>query len=270
MSTVHYRPDYAKFLFDLPRGVFTQYYHRINALSHERKYHGDWLNSHKVTALYNQQVDRETTVLEIWGEWAGIVRLLPYDQWATALRRFDVRAIIWDADKEAVLAVGQLMQRNEVRYNVEVFNSKPASKRLGRDRGGVGFRLGSRKSDMCVVCYKRGAEPVALEVRMQGQILRNALRGSVGHAAEKHLTIDSWALLIEHAEVWGQKRLQGALERCGIGTYWPVFRKEEAEAISPLQQSFVAPIEPTKQDLEEYAEYIRGLEEAASRDEEWF
>lgn len=241
MSTITYRPDYVKMLFNLPRGLFSTYYQRITALSHERKFHGDWLSSHKVTALPSQDADAELTVVEIWGEWAGLARDFPA-AWGHYLRRYDCRAIVWDADREAVLTVGQRLQRSDVGLNVEVFNSRPASKRLGRDRGGVGFRVGSRKSDLCVVCYKRGHEPVAQEVRLQGHILRNAVDLAEGSSADKSQTVSFWQSLTERAAFIGQRRLARVLERSGIGTYWPTFRKESRDEWDQLQTSFAAPL----------------------------
>lgn len=242
MSTVIYRPDYAKFVMDLPRGLFSTYYQRFCELSHECKFSGDFLRSHKVTALYNQNIDRETTILEVWGEWAGIVRLLP-STWGAYLKRFDARAIVWDADKEAVLAVGQRFQRSSVGYNVEVFNSKPASKRLGRDRGGVGFRLGSRKSDLCIVVYKRATEPVAQEVRLSGQILRTAVGFSLGAIDGTADTRSFWSQLLDRAAFWGQRRLSRCLDRAGIGVYWPTFVHDRKDEWDSLQTSF-APVVP--------------------------
>lgn len=240
MSTVTYRPDYAKFLLHLPAGLFHQYYAALNRESHEVKYHGDWLNSHKVVALPCQRDDYENTVIEIWGEWAGIVSRLDFPVWGSSLRRLDVRAIVWDADEDAVLAVGQRLQRSDVGYNVEVFSSKPASKRMGRDRGGKGFRVGSRKSDVCSVVYKRSGDPVAIEFRFQGQVLRNMVEWVLYHYSGAEGTVDLWRHLVERGEAAGQKRLQTVLERAGIGTYWPTYAKADRDDYDQLQTSFAA------------------------------
>ena len=240
MATAQFRPDYAKFLFNLPRGLFATYYQRINAASHEVKFHGDWLKSHKVTALPCQNPDYENTVLESWGEWSGVVRSMPFQLWASALRRFDVRAVVWDADGDAVLATGQRLQRADVGYNVEVFNSKPASKRMGRDRGGKGFRIGSRKSDQCCVVYKRSGEPVAMEHRVQGQVLRNCATHVITRMAQQGETIDLWQWFIDECVAKGQRRLEVCLDRAGIGSYWPVYKKEGRDDYDQLQTSFVA------------------------------
>lgn len=262
MSTAQFRPDYAKFLFNLPRGLFASYYTRLNEASHERKFHGDWLKSHKVTALPCQNPDYENTIIEIWGEWSGLVTDLPFSVWGPSLRRFDVRAIVWDADEDAVLAVGQRLQRSDIGYNVEVFNSKPASKRMGRDRGGKGYRIGSRKSDVCSVVYKRTGEPVAMEFRFQGQALRamveNTLHTWQGHEAVR----DLWRMMVERCESAGQRRLQRCLERAGIGTYWPTYAKEDRDDYDQLQTSFAATLGDGRSEADEYEWYMLNYGEA--------
>lgn len=240
MSTVTFRPDYAKFTMELPRGLFSQYYRRLNELSHEKKFHGEWLKSHKVTALRSMSPEMETTVIEIWGEWAGLVRSLPFPEWGRFLRRFDVRAIVWDADKEAVLAVGQRLQRGNCGYNVEVFNSKPASKRMGRDRGGVGFRVGSRKSDLCMVIYKRSNEPVAIEYRYQAHALRSSVDWVMHYIQADGKLFDPWSYLIERCASGGQIRLARVLDKVGIGSYWPTYATSKKDDYDQLQTSFVA------------------------------
>lgn len=240
MSTVAYRFDYAKFVCTVPRGLWHSYYRAMNEESHKLKLHGEWLRSHKVTAWPSQSPDYETTCIEIWGEWTAIVERLPFDVWAPWLKRLDVRAALWDVSGEAILHTGQTIQRASCGYNVEVFNSKPASKRLGRDRGGQGFRIGSRKSDICAVIYKRTGEPSAVEFRFQGQALRNLLTPNLELAASFGEVCSAWYALRDDARVKGERRLQVAYNAAGIGDYYPTFARVDVEGYSPLQQSFAA------------------------------
>lgn len=251
MSTIAYRPDYAKFTLDLPRGLFHQYYEALNRASHETKFHGDWLKSHNVQALPSMHPDRETTVIEIWGEWAGIVRSMPFSEWSKHLKRFDVRAIVWDTDGDAVLALGQRLQRGDIGYNVEAFNSKPASKRKGRDRGGKGFRIGSRKSDCCLVVYKRSGEPVAQEYRFQGQVLRTMVSMTIRSTKGYEDTIDPWQMMIDRCQSAGDTRFAKCLERVGIGSYWPVHAGELDGGYEELQAGFAAVVEETRDERDE-------------------
>jgi len=256
MSTIAFRPDYAKFLLHTPNGTWHQYYEALNRASHETKFHGDWLKSHKVVALPSQNPDYELTAIEIWGEWAGLVRSMPFSVWGKSLKRLDIRAIVWDADGDAVLAVGQRLQRADVGYNVETFHSKPASKRHGRDRGGQGFRVGSRKSDVCTVVYKRSGDPVAIEYRFQGQVLRNMVEWVQYHLSTDEVLFDAWENLIDRGTSAGQRRLALVLERAGIGTYWPVYAKESRDDYDQLQTSFAAELAETRDEQAEREWYL--------------
>lgn len=265
MSTIAFRPDYAKFLIHAPAGTFHQYYEALNRASHETKFHGDWLKSHKVQALPCQNEGYDLTSIEIWGEWAGIVRSMPFSEWGRHLKRFDVRAIVWDADGDAVLAVGQRLQRADVGYNVETFNSKPASKRHGRDRGGQGFRVGSRKSDVCTVVYKRSGEPVAQEFRFQSQVLRNMVEMTLRTAKGSERDFDYWAMMVERCATAGGKRLATVLERGGIGTYWPTYAKEGRDNYEQFQASFAGELTETRSEADErewYEAHYRDLDSA--------
>jgi hypothetical protein len=166
------------------------------------------------------------------------------------LKRVDVRAILWDADEEAVLALGQSIQRNETAYNVEVFNSRPASKREGRDRGGKGFRVGSRKSDLCIVVYKRTGEPTAIEYRFQGQMLREVLKQLKEQADVARSWEGASLLLQQKLQVIGTHRFSNVMERAGHGTYWPMKREGDEDLFDALQRSFAFPIDPSDHDAE--------------------
>lgn len=239
--TVIYRPDYAKWLFVLPRGLFHQYYEAFCRESHQVKFSGEFLRNHRVTALPSQNLDYENTVLEVWGEWAGLCERMTGDEWLTSLRRLDIRGTVWDASTDAVLYTGQLIQRADVGYNVEVFNSKPASKRQGRDRGGKGFRIGSRKSDVCVVCYRRTGEPVALEFRVQGTVLRKLYTQVITEMPTPVKWHSRWAYLKQLTQDIGEQRFNRILDRAGIGVYWPTISSDMGERPQQLQRAFYPP-----------------------------
>lgn len=259
MDYVLYRPDYAKFLWHIDNDLFQQYYEHFCKTSHECKFHGDFLKSHHVSVLPGKDHQTGRYIIEVWGEWAGIVNYLPV-RWMLALKRFDIRGVLWDTSAEQIQSVGQALQLGDCPYNVETFNSKPASKRLGRDRGGVGFRIGSRKSDCCLVTYQRSNEKPATEFRLQGPTLRKTVQPIVAQEKAFQGTVDGWKALMGAVEVIGNTRLRTSLERVGIGTYWPVEldrRGHHTSSESRFQTTFI----PSEADLTEFQAWAESIDQ---------
>lgn len=243
MSTVSYRPDYAKFVFTVPAGTWHQYSERFHEASHQRKYNTEWLKSHKMSPWYgNAALGTETWSVDIWGEWAGLVEALPV-AFFPYLRRFDVRAVIWDCDEATIVAVGQHLQRTVTSHNVNVYSTKPATKRMGRDRGGKGFAIGSHKSDLRVSVYKRTGEPCAQEFQCSGTMLKNSTEliweGFQGH--EK--IIDPWKALVRRIQSQGESRMAKVFGSADLASYWPILQREELPNLPPIQAAFLAPLE---------------------------
>ncbi len=251
MSTVTFRYDYAKFLIECSPDTWIHWYGELNRESHEMKAHGEWLKSHKVNRLwYNAAQDKETWSIDIWGEWAAIVERLPL-QWIAFLKRADVRAIVWDATKDTILDLGQHLQRNITSHNVHVYNTKAATKRLGRDRGGVGFAIGSHKSDLRITCYKRTSEPVAQEFQCSGAMLKR-LKDEC-FEQEKYYTgvYSMWDGLRVKIENEGNKRLMRVLESAAVGTYWPIIGSSNIPQLPPIQGSILAELSDMADDDDE-------------------
>lgn len=258
MVSVIYRPDYAKFIFHVENDLFHTFYNQFCEKSHECKFHGDFLKNHHVSVFPGKDVQTGRYILEVWGEWAGIVNYLPV-RWMLYLTRFDIRGVLWDTSQEQIQSVGQALQLGDCPYNVETFNSKPASKRFGRDRGGVGFRVGSRKSDICLVVYQRGQEKPAMEFRFQGPTLRKMYNPVVAQEKAYQGTVSGWKTLMGACEAAGNARLMGALERVGIGSYWPVEldrRGHHTASESRFQTTFL----PSEADLAEFQQWAESID----------
>jgi len=250
MSTVTFRYDYAKFMITCEPEVWNHLHRVLHETSHQMQFHGEWLKSHKVNRLYVQQGGTaETWTIDIWGEWSGIIEQLP-PNWARWLKRVDVRAIVWDASEETILDVGQHMQRNVTSHNIHVFNSRKASKRLGRDRGGVGFAIGSHKSDLRITCYKRTGEPVAQEFQCSGAMLKRLAEECYEQDQFFTGAYSLWAALKGKVEKQGNTRLQRVLESSGIGTYWPVIGAFGVPALPPTQAAFIAELGSIVDDMD--------------------
>lgn len=239
MPTVDYRWDYLKVIVTHPAGSFNSYYHAMKeAAKGLVKDELAWDRSHKVTPFHSMEPLWERTCVEVWGEAAGLISRLPWHPWHEFVKRLDVRATLWEVEQDAVMFTGQRLQRNVSSLNVEVFSSKNASKRQGRDRGGKGFRLGSRKSDICVVVYKRNQEPAAQEFRFQGQSLASATNHVAEMFSGKELVLDLWLALQNDLVRRGTARLERGLTEAGIGVYWPLFDHASREDHEGLQRSF--------------------------------
>lgn len=240
MGTAIYRPDYAKFLIECHPQDWAGWYGNLNRTSHEVQFHGEWLKSHKVNRLwYNAAADKETWSIDIWGEWAGIVSYLE-PHWFPLLKRFDVRAIVWDADETAVTSLGMHLYGAVTSLNIHVFNTRPAVKRMGRDRGGVGFAIGSHKSDLRISCYKRTREPVAMEFQMSGAYLKRMMARVIEQTSGAVEVSDLFFHLKNRVVAEGENRLERVLDAAGIGGYWPVIGPVPVPALPPTQAAFVA------------------------------
>jgi len=239
MSTVTFRPDYAKFLIECDPDLWHHYYSELNRESHEMKFKGEWLKSHKVNRLwFNRESGYETWSIEIWGEWTGLVDRLPQN-WLLFLKRYDVRAIIWDATKDTILDLGQHLQRNISSHNINVYSTRPATKRLGRDRGGVGFAIGSHKSDLRVTCYKRTSEPVAQEFQCSGAMLSRLVTQVWNDLHTTGGQVNLFKALEREITKQGKRRLERVLEAAGVGTYWPIVGASDLPELPPIQAGFI-------------------------------
>lgn len=268
MPTITYRWDYLKVIIVHPAGSFQSYYQAMRDASRGLiKTDVDWDKVHKVTPFHSMEPLWERTCVEVWGEAAGLIERLPWHPWHEFVKRLDVRAVLWEVEQDAVLYTGQRLQRNVSSLNVEVFSSKNASKRQGRDRGGKGFRVGSRKSDVCVVVYKRNQEPAAQEFRFQGQALLNAVNHVADMFSGKEEVLDLWLALQNDLQRRGELRLERALNEAGIGIYWPLFDHKTGDDYGGLQRSFAtfaATIDADEHDQSHWADEERphlGLDE---------
>lgn len=252
MATITWRWDYAKFLVVCPSGTFNHYYNGLCNAARQRKWDKPWDSSHKVQALPNFTPEWDRTAVEIWGTPAGVVELLDYAVWSQWIVRLDVRAVQWDVDEDAVLYTGQRLQRTIINRNIEVFSSKNASKREGRDRGGKGFRIGSRKSDRCIVVYKRKGDNTAAEYRFTGQALRNHLHHIDDTFDSATGTANLWLALQNDLVRDGNKLFQNVMAQAGIGDAWRLYDHKTRDDYEALQHSFVAQMKSI--DAEEHSE----------------
>lgn len=230
-----YRVDYYKAIFSLPSDLMTQYRNLLNEHSHVAKIPGDWITSHKWSYLYHTPEGHEVVALEIWGEWARLPTYLFDPIWVKECRRLDVRTTLWEQTGDGIYSLGEHLTRADTGYNTILRNSKPRSKRNGRDAGGKGFAIGSHKSDLRISAYTRGDAKPALEYQCSGSILRGAISQIIGPGGLAPGVLFPWATLISTVVDLGDARLERVLDRAGIGSYWPVLHEGEPPTLPPLQ-----------------------------------
>lgn len=128
-----------------------------------------------VNSVRNNRDGSFLYVFEAWGPACVNVTQLDFVTWGQALDRIDVRCDM-EVTHNGVDRMYQHLRKNKAgNRNVTLYNSKPRSKRSGRDTGGFGLAIGSHKSDMRITMYKRGSEKGAYEIQMAGKKLERSV-----------------------------------------------------------------------------------------------
>ena len=211
MKTTTPRPDYAKFIVDTEQDHWSQLYRRFCAEGRAFDDEGDFLKHHHVTVWQSQHPGLRKYILEVWGEATSLVFGLAWETWHAYLRRFDVRVEEPELTTDMILELGTLLQATCSKFNVNTYRTRPAAKRQGRDRGGVGYAIGSHKSNLRVTCYKRGSEPACTEAQVTGVTLQRAVDMADRDRITRNLTNDeAWAVLVDHLDSFGQRRIEAA------------------------------------------------------------
>jgi len=239
MGTLLWRADYAKFVVEVAPENWPSTYRAIQDAANLKKCAGDFKDHHRVNRWYYNAVSgMETWSIDIFGEWAGLVEHLPI-KWVPCLRRYDVRAIVWDTNDEVILNIGTHLVRNITSWNIHLFHSKVAKKSDKRDRGGTGFAIGSHKSDLRSSVYKRHGEPAAMEHQMKGPMLQRIAHNVFCEFQGCAQTISPWWAIHQRVVEEGEKRLERTLQAAGIGTYWPTLGPEDLPSMQPAQAAFI-------------------------------
>lgn len=238
MSVAMWRHDYLKFVVTCPIGTSHVWVDELREAYRITFPKGDFDRCSNVHAMYSMSDRFETTLIDVWGEGAELVRYLNFDHWAPFLQRMDARGEDWDASEEAVQNLGIHLTTHLTKWNVHLYNTKNASKRKGRDRGGKGFTVGSRKSQFHFTIYKRNGEKVAIEYRMSGARLGTAAKLVEEILGKKAGTVDLWQALQREIIIEGEKRLAECFENTGLGTYYPTWSSETVPELPPAQHTF--------------------------------
>lgn len=222
-NDARFYPDYAKLILTCEYDYFQVWYDGLKECAKQLEpiYDVKFETVHKVNSFPTQHPGLYVYTVDIWGEMSKTVFLIPFKALADKLRRFDVRTIMAEVDEEAILYTGQRLQASGSSYNINVYSSKPSSKRMGKDRGGKGFAIGSHKSDLRISCYKRHGHPTAMEFQFTGKILRDAAQETYDALPPTASQQAHWEYFQSKLQDRGNNRLVRVLEQAGIGTHWP-------------------------------------------------
>lgn len=221
-----YRFDYLKFKFDTDPEHFSKLLDEIKAaysLTHQEP---PFDRFHKVNLFHSHGNFTYTYFVDIWGEACALAHFLPREPYFNCLKRCDVRAIEFDLTEEEIKLVGNQLTDHAGKYNIVTYYKKKGTKRLGRDRGGRGFAIGSHKSDLRIVYYKRTSEPSAVEFQYQGQKLINCIRGVLAADEELQFGSSSWLALKNLLSEEGEKRVRHVLKAADIASFIVLPREE--------------------------------------------
>lgn len=214
-----YSIDYLKVRFDIADDLFQQIYAHFRVLM-TRKWGGsvsDMEKCHKVNVFHNRASKRNYYIIDIWDIGSEIFYDIA-EQYGNNVQRVDIRHSVPAATKDDIIDSGHFLQKGVTSWNVNVYNTKPASKRMGRDRGGIGFAIGSHKSDLRVTKYIRGREQGALEYQVQGKQLRKALELAREEKAATATPLGVGDLWADNLDAMGHHRYTSALNQANTAS----------------------------------------------------
>lgn len=209
--------DYAKFkLGPSDTEVQDQVSFARAALSQFEELHGiepQWT----VCVLPATKRRSKTVYLETWGETATFVAMLNPWAWLPKLVRADVKLPVAEMTELQILDDGKALVEKGGPYNIQLFNSRARSGKGGKSQGGVGFAIGSHKSNCRVSVYKKPHQTAGIEVQLQGPVLlRFVTRSLAAYKGVSHAPSDVWDALKRFIYLYGQERHVNAVVQASL------------------------------------------------------
>lgn len=217
--------DYAKFIFRGPRDLLQQ------KLATLEKAHAEYCKEMDIPKTQHFTVGPPPSptlacyIYETWGIQSNFINRLP-GPFARDLTRADVRVSDSNVTGTDINTIGIMFYMGGTGLTVSLMNKKPAQKTQKRDSGGVGFYLGSRKSQLWGKLYKRGYEPTAMECSVTGKLLSRIVQSSKEKwpNAWNAAPINVWLEIKERAwAVWAM-RWNNQLSKLATGELFDQFR----------------------------------------------
>lgn len=170
MSTVT-RFDYVRIIFRIDHDAFqSAIIPQIRDVARKCRPHVENATTYKVAPLGHEANGGARFALDCWGEMADYFVLQMPVGWWDLVYRLDLRYSDLLITESAIAGLSAYYSTKEPgAVGINTFNTPGARKTDRRDVGGRGLRIGSRKSDKCIVVYKRRSENGAIEFRAQGK-----------------------------------------------------------------------------------------------------
>lgn len=166
----------------------------------------------KLTVLGGGKTVGSRYIVEFSGPVADYIAVNVPLGWYRRLRRVDFRSELRGLSAEAIRAAQayySLKPKGE--YNATGFDTPSRTKSTGRDVGGVGMFLGSRKSDIVGAVYRRGREAAAFELRVQNDLARH-LTERIWRDVNPQSVVEFFNNFYQLTQPHEQKLLKGSID----------------------------------------------------------
>lgn len=209
--------DWVSFLIEADADAFQLHYlEEWNQIVVNRIPEPERRKKSRVHALGATKGGRRRYTLAVWGEYAALVKNLPFAKWADHLTRVDVRTKLYDCRPDTFERLCIALENAETKNNVESFKVAKRQKNHQRDSGGRGVRYGSRKSDVSSKVYKRGNEIPAFETQFQDDKLDAVVLGNLELAGELGSDAASWGGLLLNLQALQRRHIDHWLFQAAI------------------------------------------------------
>jgi hypothetical protein len=235
-----HRLDYVKASMSLHTenaGIMaTQWYNVFEGLDRD----GDAPRSAHVNSVRNNPDGTRLFVFEAWGPACINAHLLDFATWGPHLDRLDVR-VDTEVTRNGVDRLYDYIKSNKHgNRNVTLYDSKPRSKRSGRDSGGFGIALGSHKSDLRITWYVRGTAQGAMEFQCAGVKLQNTVKVYVDMLSNLKVIDNEQAWMYCQAGLYAMG-VMDISQTIGLDTYnLAMLLRDEAPVESEIEQKLAA------------------------------
>lgn len=254
--------DKVDLFFCMPVNEFTDQYARVYEFFEvvSATYEDCPISAH-LHALGADDNGNRMYMVETWGKFAHMVlRELPHE-WYTFIARVDWRISV-DVNVNRLKFLYAYIEANQKRArNLQLFDTRPRTKKQGRNAGGKGLAVGSHKSEARLSVYQKTGERGAIELQVKGAKLQQCITDAKRLHAVPGSTWPLWGCLM----IVLQSRAEEFAMECGFPDMEPLVRAVlEPDETDDVEASFYHAVRELRTKLErmnqqERVEVVRDL-----------